>query len=74
MVEQPRKLAARQPDVGIRLVITEQDVVFRNQLFDQRIFEDQRFGFRARRRHFHLRDLLQHQRDARAVAGLLEVG
>ncbi len=75
MVEQARKLAApRQANVGIGLVVAKQDVVLRRQFLDQGVFEDQRLRFGARRGNFHGRHLLQHQRDARAVAGLVEVG
>ena len=74
VIGQTRKLARREADIGIGLVVAEEDVVLGRELLDQRVLKNQRLGFRARRRRHHIRHLLQHQRDARAVAGLLEIG
>jgi len=74
MKRQTRKLVAGQADVRVRLVVAEEDVVLGREFLDQRVFEDQRLGLGARGGDFDIRHLLQHEDNARALAGLLEVG
>ena len=61
---------ARHHQVGIGLVVAEQDVVARCLALDEVVLEQQRLAFRARGGDFDRRNLRQHHLDARA-RGLL---
>ena len=73
VVKQAWKLAATERDIGVRLVVAEQDVVFGREFLDERVFKNQRFSFAARCGRFNLRDLSQHQQNPWALTGLLKV-
>ena len=45
MDAQPGKLAGREEDIGIGLVVAQQDVIRRPPLLDQRLLKQQRLGF-----------------------------
>ncbi|MNR14951.1 hypothetical protein D3C85_1314530 [compost metagenome] len=60
--------------VGIGLVVAEQDVVLGGQRLDQVVFQDQRFRLAAHHGGVDGGDLAHHQLDARTVVRLLEVG
>ena len=59
--------------IGIRLVVTKDDVVARRLCLDEIVLEQQRFGFGTRRRRVDARDTLDHVRDARIARALVEV-
>ena len=73
MEAQLREGFAGEADVRIALVVAEQDVVARLVRLDEVVLEQQRLAFGARDRGFDARDLRHHGRDARLVAGLLEI-
>ena len=60
--------------VGVGLVVAEQDVVARREALDEIVLEQQRLGLRARGGDLDARHLRHHHLDARAQALLLEVG
>jgi hypothetical protein len=64
----------RQLDVGIGLVVAEEDVVLRRQALDEVVLEDQRLGLGARGGHLDAGHLPHHEPDARAQVGFLEIG
>ncbi len=53
-------MIACNQDVGEAFVVTQQHVVAWAQTLDQVCFQQQRFGFRARRHEFHLRGFPHH--------------
>jgi hypothetical protein len=68
-----RGVAARDLQVGIGLIVAEQDVVARLEGLDQVVFQDQGLGLAVRDGGLQARDLRDHHRDARARQILLEV-
>ncbi len=65
--------AAGDLEVGVTLVIPEQDVVLRVLRLDEVVFQQQRLGLGAHHRGLHPHDLADHVADTRAAMGLLEV-
>jgi hypothetical protein len=59
--------------VGVGFVIPEQDVETRVQRFDEVVFQQQRFGFRAHHGGFHAHDATDHLPNASAVEVSAEV-
>src|SRR5882672_2588023 len=68
-----RELPAAHHQVGIGLVVAEQDVVAGVERLDEIVLEDQRLRLGARDRDLDRRDLRQHHGDARAVLRFLEI-
>jgi hypothetical protein len=68
-----REGVLRELDVGIGLVVPEQDVVLRPQALDQVVFEDERLGLGAHHRGVDAHHLRHHHADARTRRGALEV-
>ena len=62
---EPRVVAPGQDNIGVGLVVAKENVVARRQALDQVVFEQQRFGFGARRGRLDTVDLADHVRDAR---------
>ena len=62
-----------QHQIRIAFIISKQDIVFGRQGFDEVVFQNQRLGFRAGNCGFHLRHLLNHQRDTRRMIVFLEI-
>jgi hypothetical protein len=59
--------------VGVALVVAEQDVEARRQGLDEVVLEQQRFGLGAHDRGFQPRDARHHLPDARAAVVLVQV-
>jgi hypothetical protein len=72
-IGEARKAVAGQQQIGVGLVVAEQDVEARLQPLDQVVFQQQRLGLGARHRGVDVVDALQHQPDARALVGFLEI-
>ena len=72
-IGQLREFVPAHHQIRIRLVVPKQDIVFGRQGLNQVVFQNQRFGFVARQRDFHPRNLLNHQLDARRMVGFLEI-
>jgi hypothetical protein len=68
-----REAITRDHEVGVGLVVAEEDVVARGERLDQVVLEDQRLGLRARHGDLDGGHLRQHQLDARAVIALLKI-
>ncbi len=64
---------ARDFEVGVALVVAEQDVELGVQRLDEVVFQQQRLGLGAHHRGFHAHDLADHVADARAAMVLLEI-
>ena len=64
---------SRELEIGVALVVAEQDVVARLERLDQVVFEDERFCLGAYHRHFQPGDLAHHEADTRAAMILLEI-
>ena len=64
---------SRELEIGVALVVAEQDVVARLERLDQVVFEDERFCLGAYHRHFQPGDLADHEADAGAPVILLEI-
>ena len=60
-------------EVGVAFVVAKQDVVARLERFDEVIFQNQRFGFRAHHGGFEPGDFAHHEADARAAVVFLEI-
>ncbi len=73
VVGQARELVGGELDVGVGLVVAEEDVVARREALDEVVLEDQRLGLGACGGDVHAQHLRHHHRDARAGDGLLEV-
>ena len=73
MEAQLRIGVAAEADVRVALVVAVEDVVARLLRLDQVVLEQQRLALGARHRRLDARDLRDHRRDARLVAGLLEI-
>ena len=73
MEGQSRIVACGQMDVGITLVVAQQDVVARAQTLDQLRFEQQGLGLGTRQGDFDLRYLGNHRGNARLHARLEEI-
>ena len=73
--EDARKALVLDTDVGIGLVVLEVDVVARLELFDEVVFQDQRFGLGVGDDHFDVGDFADQDLQASVLrAALLEVG
>src|SRR5713101_7798624 len=68
-----REFPAAHHQVGIGLVVAEQDIVARAERLDEIVLEDQRLRFGAGDRDLDRRDLRQHHGDARAVLRFLKI-
>lgn len=64
---------ARELEVGVTLVVPEQDVEARMQRLDEVVFQQQRLGLGAHHGGFHARDLADHVANAGAAVVLLEI-
>ena len=60
-----REGMAGKHEIGVGLVVAEQDIVFRRQGLDEVVFENQRFCFGAGYRDFDVGNLPHHQGDTR---------
>ncbi|RMM12655.1 hypothetical protein ALQ84_101826, partial [Pseudomonas caricapapayae] len=73
MNAQPRKGVIGQKHIGVRLIVTQENVVRRPPLLDEGLLQQQCFGFVARDGGFNLRDA-RHQRSGLGrVSGLAKV-
>ncbi|MNT15312.1 hypothetical protein D3C72_1503600 [compost metagenome] len=73
VIHHARRIAIRDFQIRIRLVVAEQDVVARLQRLDQVVFQDQGFRLAVRDGRFQARDALDHHGDAGAGQVLLEI-
>ncbi len=73
MDQQPRIRVCGEQQVRIALVVAQQDVVARPEALDQRVFEQQRLGFRVRDRDLDAGDLRDQRAGLGRVDGLAEV-
>ena len=73
VVGQARVFVCGELDVGVGLVVAEEDVVARRQALDEVVLEDQGLGLGAGGGDVHAQHLRHHHGDARAGDGLLEV-
>jgi hypothetical protein len=73
VISQAWETVPGQEQVGIRLVVAEQDVEARLQSLDQVVFQQQRLGLGARHRGVDVVDAFQHQPDARTLVAFLEI-
>ena len=64
-----RELMAGEHQIGIGFVVAKQNIIFGRQRLNQIVFQNQRLGFAAGNGNLHPHHLLDHQRDARRVAG-----
>src|SRR6266852_4722246 len=71
---EPREIPAAHHQVGIGLVVAEQDVVAGAERLDEIVLEDQRLRLGARDRDLDRSHLRQHHGDARSVLRFLEIG
>ena len=69
-----REFPAAHHEVGVGLVVAEQNIVARRERLDEIVLEDQRLRFGASDRDLDRRDLRQHLGSARSVLGFLKIG
>ena len=73
MEGEPRTRMSGQNDIGIGLIVPEQNVVLGREALDEIVFEQQRFGFGAGDGGLDRLHLGKHQDNARRKLGLLEI-
>ena len=73
MDAQARKLAVGQEHIRIRLIVAQQNVVRRSPFLDQRLFEQQRFGFVTGDGGLNLRDARHQSASLGRVPGLAKI-
>jgi hypothetical protein len=73
VIAQARVGMPGEHDIGVGLVVAEEDVVARRQALDQVVFQDQGLGLGARHVDARVLDARHHQSDARAEVAFLEV-